>query len=91
MTVPNVVAIGGFANRVLRCESPVFKGIKELAFKATYDLILLISPERDRQPLSILYKPALVETALRVQLVDGLPSAPERGPPKCVVFRVLHY
>src|SRR6516225_4459743 len=91
MPVPNVVAIRGFANRILRGESPVFQRINELAFKAADDLIIPVSPEGDRQPFSVLYKPALVETTLRLRLVDGLLSASERGSPKCVVFRVLHY
>ena len=82
MPVPNVVAVGGLANRVLRCESPVFKGINELAFKAAYDLVIPVSPEGDGQPYSVLYKPALVETTLRLRLVDGLLSA---SPPRTVL------
>jgi hypothetical protein len=91
MPVPNVVAIRGFANRILRGESPVFQRINELAFKAADDLIIPVSPEGDRQPFSVLYKPALVETTLRLRLVDGLFSASKRYPPKLVVHRAFHH
>ena len=91
MPVPNVVAVGGFTDRILRCESPVLQRINELAFKAAHNLIILVSPERDRKPRPIFHKSALVETTLRVRLVHGLLPASQRHPPKLVVLRVLHH
>ena len=92
MPASNVVAVGSLTDGIFRSESPMLKRIDELAFEAAYDSVILVSPERDGQPLPILHQPPLIETTLRVRTRGraafrlGAPSAKTRSPLRLASF-----